>query len=315
MAKARGNSFEARDKKTKKRSSIVKMSELREENSQSRGQSEEELAPEKQIINEASVAPVVAKPSTVPLTIKTPVEQVEEPLKNTVSSEAPAVVEEINTPVVMENSVLPVLDKTPVTTETQVAPVSKIAAEKSVIDEKVVEEVSVETPIIIENPVAQIEVNTPITTKPSSEITIEEIDTLLVSKVDKSKKNKTNVDDFFNLNVKNDVFEGKITTVRVYDDMLDLLKKYASMKNYQIIEFTNKVITMGLDDINSYEMLQISEIKLKNNTSRSIMYNLTDTMEEKLNKYIKMMNKRGYKISRNVILNVILNETLKKFHV
>lgn len=123
-----------------------------------------------------------------------------------------------------------------------------------------------------------------------------------------------NNDEFFNLNVKNDSFEGKITTVRVYDDILEILKKYATMKNYPIIEFTNKLITLGLDDIKDFGMLQISEIKLKNNTSRSIMYNLTDNMEETLNKYIKDMNKLGYKISRNVILNVILNETLKKFY-
>lgn len=264
MAKVKGNSFEAREKKAKKRSSIVKMSELREETMQS-------IPVEKPEEVKSSVE--IVKHSTVVQSQDGTALHAKEEVKPTV-----------------EVAKLAVEIVTPVEEKREDANISQIE-----LEEEVTQPIP-SAPINIDI-VPTKETIKPVTVK--EEVVIKENDG----------------DDFFNLNIKNDVFEGKITTVRVYDDILETLKKYAGMKNYPIIEFTNKVITLGLDDLDLFDMLQISEIKFKNNTSRSIMYNLTDVMEEKLNKYIKGMNKKGYKISRNVILNVILNETLKKFYV
>lgn len=271
MAKVKGNSFEAREKKNKKRSSIVKMSELRVENFEAEKQ-EEKIAPKVQV-----------KPE-----VKEVIKETKPEVKNTQVIEVPTEVKEVAVEKVEEKA--------------EIKPVEE-AAEISIVPE-----ISMQAADIIHEKKAEAIQST---TYKKEEITdfIEKRDTKVSSSLNNNKE------DFFNLNVKNDVFEGKMTTVRVYDDILDKLKMYASMKNYPIIEFTNKVITLGLDDFQNYGVLEISEIKLKNNTSRSIMYNLTDVMELKLNKYIDLMNDKGYKISRNVILNVILNETLKKFYV
>lgn len=297
MAKVKGNSFEAREKKAKKRSSIVKMSELREESIAAT------TSTPANNINEKATAHIINNTVTENLEVnngQVAKEVVVEAQKETIV--APVINTKVIEPIkeeVIEKAfvaVEPVVKIEPV-----IENIEKIEEVKPLVE--AVKEAVKEAQDIVEIKALEPKVN---------KITNEEISSVLINKEDK-EPNKEN--DFFNLNVKNDVFEGKITTVRVYDDILDLLKKYATMKNYQIIEFTNKVITMGIEDISSYDILQISEIKMKNNTSRSIMYNLTDTMEDKLNKYIKMMNKKGYKISRNVILNVLLNETLKKFYI
>lgn len=293
MAKVKGNSFEAREKKAKKRSSIVKMSELREE---SIGSTTSTAANN---INEKATGHIINNTVTENLEVnngQVAKEVVVEAQKETIV--APVINTKVIEPIKEE-----VIEKAFVAVEPVVKIEPVIENIEKIEEVKPLVEAVKEAQNIVEITALEPKVN---------KITNEEISSLLINKEDK-EPNKEN--DFFNLNVKNDVFEGKITTVRVYDDILDLLKKYATMKNYQIIEFTNKVITMGIEDISSYDILQISEIKMKNNTSRSIMYNLTDTMEDKLNKYIKMMNKKGYKISRNVILNVLLNETLKKFYI
>lgn len=293
MAKVKGNSFEAREKKAKKRSSIVKMSELREESIGST------TSTASNNINEKATGHIINNTVTENLEVnngQVAKEVVVEAQKETIV--APVINTKVIEPIKEE-----VIEKAFVAVEPVVKIEPVIENIEKIEEVKPLVEAVKEAQNIVEITALEPKVN---------KITNEEISSLLINKEDK-EPNKEN--DFFNLNVKNDVFEGKITTVRVYDDILDLLKKYATMKNYQIIEFTNKVITMGIEDISSYDILQISEIKMKNNTSRSIMYNLTDTMEDKLNKYIKMMNKKGYKISRNVILNVLLNETLKKFYI
>lgn len=272
MAKVKGNSFEAREKKNKKRSSIVKMSELRAEVFEPVQEPKEE--PKVQEVNKVNEKPVEVKPVEVK-----PAEPKEE-VKPEVKVEAKE-----------EPKAEPVAEK---------VEIPKIVAE---ITSKEVKNLNSE------------EVKKPVNYK-TFEVVTEVIDAeAQVQEANGDDATASAINDFFNLNVKNDVFEGKMTTVRVYDDILDTLKSYASMKNYPIIEFTNKVITLGLDDFASFGVLEISEIKLKNNTSRSIMYNLTDVMEAKLNNYIEELNAKGYKVSRNVILNVILNETLKKFYV
>lgn len=251
MCAAKGNSFENRDKKVKKRSSIVKMSELREETMQS--------------LPNLPMEDSLPKENTVPK-----VENLSTPGKD-LASEA--------------------VKETSITNEASI---------EKVLEPKVV------TPQVEEQPI-------PTITKQSQ---VEDLTSNIPERVTiKATESQVPVKgDFFNLNVKNNTFEGKITTVRVYDDILDTLKQYSTYKNYPIIEFTNKVITVGLENLEDYGIMQISEIKMKNNTSRSIMYNLTDAMEEKFNKYIKEMSKKGYKVSRNLLLNVILNETLKKFY-
>lgn len=229
----KGNSFENRDKRNKKKSSIVKMSELREENK----------------IEIKAAAEEITKESSSNVNAEHKMESIEVKAAN-------------NTVEVKENII-------------------------SAVDQSAEEVVSIEE-------------------EPKVEVISQAVEETL-----KPQK----ADDFFNLNVKNCSFGGKLTTVRVFDDILETLKSYASMKNYQIIEFTNKVIAAGLENLDDYGITQITEIKLKNNTSKAIMYNLTDSMEDKINRYIKEMNKKGYKISRNVILNVLLSETLKKFYV
>lgn len=307
MAKTKGNSFEARENKSRKRSSIVKMSELREEN--------------KQIINTPSQAEIKQSPSNTEVIDKEVQSSVVQhtnvaPKVEVKTNEAPkAFIPEVKSEAINRD-----LDLNNTSTTQVVEPVKEKVVEPSVVNNNLTTDV-IKTNLEIEE-VTVPEATESVVKDTSAEDDLKDI--LMVgepitekTQVITSKENKSHVDindDFFNLNIKNDVFNGKITTVRVYDDILDKMKKYANMKNYQIIEFTNKVITMGLDDITNFGVLEISEIKLKNNTSRSIMYNLTDTMDEKLTKYIKLMHKKGYKISRNVILNVVLNETLKKFY-
>lgn len=309
MAKSKVNSFEAREKKSKKRSSIVKMSELREDILQSMATSQKEEV--KPAIIETKVAePVVEE--TVVLKKEEPI--IEAVTETSTENETISVIIEDknfkNMAIATENT--PLVSEKTVPTEPAavnvVSPIPMESNETTVINDNI----TVNANIPVNEPVAVTETTTieepVVQAKKSKETTTKKNKAIIASNKEIDK------DTFFNLSIKNDVFEGKITTVRVYDDILDTLKKYAALKNYPIIEFTNKVITLGLDDLTHYGILQISEIKMKNNTSRAIMYNLTEDMEEKLNKYINSMNEKGYKISRNVILNVLLNETFKKFH-
>lgn len=341
MAKTKGNSFEARENKSRKRSSIVKMSELREENKQALSTPVEAETRKPYVSNEVTTNEV-----------KTPEVKAPEvniaPINNVVSTPVVNAVENIEAPKAqnieannVNNSIINEEVTTNTVVEKTLASNSSVTVENdnSAINHKVLENhnivktlgtnsIEIEEVIHNENNNEAINAAEPVVTPKNNEDEIKDIlmvdekimgNTEVAAKADTTVTTKINnkadnSDDFFNLSVKNDVFSGKVTTVRVYDDILEKMKKYAGMKNYQIIEFTNKVITLGLDDISNFGVLEISEIKLKNNTSRSIMYNLTDTMEDKLNRYIKAMNKKGYKISRNVILNVVLNETLKKFY-
>ncbi|MGL5086009.1 MAG: hypothetical protein ACRC68_09915 [Clostridium sp.] len=345
MAKSKGNSFEARENKSRKRSSIVKMSELREENTQiinsfsqaeieKQPTSNEVVAPKVTLPESSKPAPTSAVKSdnynAQPLDVKNNnynAQSVEannyngqslevKTENNSDANQVEVKTEYINTTTEVakrEEEVQRPLDTNNLSTnyEKQNLQVEEVAAHEEInedINEVINEDISEIVNITSEEHLKDILM------VDETEIVNNKVNAT-TEKSANSKLGKTiENDDFFNLNVKNDVFNGKITTVRVYDDILDKMKKYAGMKNYQIIEFTNKIITMGLDDINKIGVLEISEIKLKNNTSRSIMYNLTDTMDEKLTKYIKLMHKKGYKISRNVILNVVLNETLKKFY-
>ena len=272
---AKGNSFEAREKRNKKRSSIVKMSELRVDNILQPQDEEYKKEVEDTVvesITQSAITPIEKKEP--PITLKTKSEYIVPLNKDTTNK----VVAKIDNGQQETLEITESFTVQPTREEQVVAKDDKNDSTNSKVE--------------IEKTSATYGVNTN-----------------NISGVDMNK------DDFFNLNIKNDIFEGKMTTVRVYDDILDTLKQYATMKNYPIIEFTNKVITLGLEDIKGFGILEISEIKFKNNTSRSIMYNLTDMMEEKINEYINEMNEKGYRISRNVILNVIINETLKKFYI
>lgn len=248
------NSFEARSKKNRKRSSILKMSDLRNENSIAI-QKDNKV---KEVLENREVA------ATMP--------------DQNLNTETTSINNEIDIQTATVTNGQAIITANPLTESNQTKEDSKI------LDNKAIEEIS-------------------------SSKTEQEISNNIVLK--NLLKDK---DNFFNLNVKNDVFVGKMTTIRVYNDILDTIKEYATEKNYNIIDFTNKVITLGLDDIESFGIVQITEVKLKNTGSKSIMYNLTEYMEEKLTSYINSMNEKGYKVSRNLMLNVILNETLKKFY-
>ncbi len=248
------NSFEARSKKNRKRSSILKMSDLRNENSIAI-QKDNKV---KEVLENREVA------ATMP--------------NQNLNTETTSLNNEIDIQTATVTNGQATITANPLTESNQTKEDFKI------LNNKAIEEIS-------------------------SSKTEQEISNNIVLK--NLLKDK---DNFFNLNVKNDVFVGKMTTIRVYNDILDTIKEYAAEKNYNIIDFTNKVITLGLDDIESFGIVQITEVKLKNTGSKSIMYNLTEYMEEKLTSYINSMNEKGYKVSRNLMLNVILNETLKKFY-
>lgn len=248
------NSFEARSKKNRKRSSILKMSDLRNENSIAI-QKDNKV---KEVLENREIA------ATMP--------------NQNLNTETTSINNEIDIQTATVTNGQATITANPLTESNQTKEDSKI------LDNKAIEEIS-------------------------SSKTEQEISNNIVLK--NLLKDK---DNFFNLNVKNDVFVGKMTTIRVYNDILDTIKEYVAEKNYNIIDFTNKVITLGLDDIESFGIVQITEVKLKNTGSKSIMYNLTEYMEEKLTSYINSMNEKGYKVSRNLMLNVILNETLKKFY-
>lgn len=252
------NSFEARSKKNRKRSSILKMSDLRNENSIAI-QKDNKV---KEVIESREVAA-----ATIP--------------NQNINTETTSINNQINE---VASQTASVTDGQTIITANPLTESNQSKEDSKILDNKAIEEINY--------------------SKTEQEISNNKV-------LENLLKDKNN---FFNLNVKNDVFVGKMTTIRVYNDILDIIKEYASEKNYNIIDFTNKVITLGLDDIENFGIIQITEVKLKNTGSKSIMYNLTEYMEEKLTSYIDSMNEKGYKVSRNLMLNVILNETLKKFY-
>lgn len=131
---------------------------------------------------------------------------------------------------------------------------------------------------------------------------------------DRKKSDGMPREEFLNLNIVMDRFEGSNTSVTVGIDIYDKIKEYADIKNLTINYFINKLIRVGLDDIKDLKIEDIQKTMCLNLTTKSIPFTLDDKMDSTFNEFIEKMKKSGYKLSRNTILCAIIAKTLTEFH-
>lgn len=120
-------------------------------------------------------------------------------------------------------------------------------------------------------------------------------------------------ENFFKLNVQQKETDGKLTSARVNKQIADKVREYASIKAYQVIEFTNKLLSIGVNDLHEYDMSDIAKVKLRAGGSTSLMYNNNNSVNEAITEFINKLAEEGYTVSKNLVINLILDKMIEKF--
>ena len=121
-------------------------------------------------------------------------------------------------------------------------------------------------------------------------------------------------EDFFDLSKRLDKFQGRNTSVTINIDIYDKIKKYAEIKNLTINYFINKLIKIGIKEI---ELLSVEEVQRSMcfcGDTKSIPFNLDDTMNDEFEYFISDMKKKGYKFSRNTLICALVRKNLDRFY-
>lgn len=160
--------------------------------------------------------------------------------------------------------------------------------------------------------------------EPKKEIQVEvEVDKPKVKKTEKKQPKKEvavqktvtgmSTEEFLKLNVQLDRFESNNTSVTISIDIFDKIKEYADIKNLTMNYFVNKLIRVGLENIDELTIEDVQKNMGYNAKTRALPFYIDDSMENKFNVYIEDVRAKGYKFSRNSIICASINATLERF--
>ena len=138
--------------------------------------------------------------------------------------------------------------------------------------------------------------------------------------LEKSKKrNKIinsgiSTEEFLNLNIQMDRFHGNNTSVTISIDIYEKIRQYSDIKNLTMNFFVNKLIRVGLEQIDELSIEDIQRNMCYNANTRALPFCIDEKMESEFNLCIEKLKIKGYKFSRNTIICALINITLYKFH-
>lgn len=137
----------------------------------------------------------------------------------------------------------------------------------------------------------------------------------------KKKKNKSEIisgiatEDFLDLNIQLDRFEGNNTSITISIDIYEKIKEYSEIKNLTINFFVNKLIRVGLEKIDDLTIENIQKNMCYNAKTRALPFFINEKIELEFNLFIEKVKTKGYKFSRNAIICALINSTLERFHI
>lgn len=161
--------------------------------------------------------------------------------------------------------------------------------------------------------------------EPKKEVTVKiETDKPKVKKSEKKQSKKEAVvqknisgmstEEFLNLNIQLDRFESNNTSVTISVDIFDRIKEYSDIKNLTMNYFVNKMIRVGLENIDDLTIDEVQKSMCYNAKTRALPFYIDDDMESKFNSYKDNVKEKGYKFSRNSIICTLINATLERFN-
>lgn len=121
-------------------------------------------------------------------------------------------------------------------------------------------------------------------------------------------------EEFLNLNVQLDHFEGNNTSVTISIDVYQKIKEYSEIKNLTMNFFVNKLIRVGLERINDLTIEEVQKNMCYNAKTRALPFCIDENMDSEFNVYIEYVKNKGYKFSRNTIICALINNTLARFY-
>lgn len=148
-----------------------------------------------------------------------------------------------------------------------------------------------------------------------------EISSVNIIKPIKTKVNVTSVDkigmsteDFLDLNIHLDRFEGSNTSVTINVEIYNVIKEYSDIKNLTMNFFINKLIRVGLENINKLTIDEIQKNLCFSAKTKSIPFVINEKLDAEFNLFIDTLKMKGYKFSRNTIICSLIVKTLDRFH-
>lgn len=121
-------------------------------------------------------------------------------------------------------------------------------------------------------------------------------------------------EEFLNLNIQLDKFEGNNTSITISIDIYEKIKEYSEFKNLTMNFFVNKLIRVGLEKIDDLTIEDIQKNMCYNAKTRALPFYIDENIESEFNIFIENIKTKGYKFSRNTIICALINTTLERFH-
>lgn len=121
-------------------------------------------------------------------------------------------------------------------------------------------------------------------------------------------------DEFLDLNIYLDRFEGSNTSVTINVEIYNVIKEYSDLKNLTMNFFINKLIRVGLENINELTIEDIQKNLCFSAKTKSIPFIINEKLDGEFNLFIDTLKMKGYKFSRNTIICSLIVKILDRFH-